>query len=561
MRAELPGIERSRRPFHFQFDGREIEAFPGETLAAALLNADIWTLRRTRTNAGRGIFCGMGACGECSVMVGGVQRRACLEYATPGAIVSTMPALAPASVAAPRALSEKSGVVAPDVLVVGAGPAGLAAAETSAAAGLSTLVVDERTKAGGQFFKQPGEGFRVDDRTSDRQFSEGAERIVAAKEAGARFLFGATVWSAQGPNEIMVAAGETTMLVKPRRIILSPGAFERPHFIPGWTLPGVMTTGAAQTLLRSSLTTPGRTVLIAGNGPLNLQVARELLRAGVDVVALVELASPFWRAPPSAGMALALNGPGLAWDGVRHLASLHANGVPIYYRHALIRAEGDEKVRRATIAAVAADGGIEAGTERDFEVDAICMGYGFLPQNEIARALGCDHRPESDGSLATVRDDDGRTSVAHVFLAGDAGGLGGARVAMAQGRIAADPAPLRQARRLLQRHSRFQRALWTLYRPPALPGELADPDTLVCRCEEISRAAVNAVLATGLASPGSVKRASRLGMGRCQGRYCGAKLASLIAEQTGAPVAVDEHFAPRGPFKPVTIGSIAALGK
>ena len=569
MRVALPGVGRSGPAFRFRFDGREIEAFPGETLAAALLNADVWALRRTRAGKQRGIFCGMGVCGECSVMVDGAQRRACLDYAKPGSEVSTMPALAPAGVAAADAERGPAGELAADLIIVGAGPAGLAAAHVAASAGLDVLVVDERAKGGGQYFKQPGTGFTLDTGSLDPQFKEGAERTSRAEEAGARFTFGSTVWGAYAPNELVIAREGRTFVAKARRIILCPGAYERPHMVPGWTLPGVMTTGAAQTLLRGSQTTPGRKILIAGNGPLNLQVARELVRAGAEIVALAELAAPPWRTSPAAGLALVKNAPRLAWEGVRHLSALRAAHVPVHYGYALVRAEGDEKVRRGTIARLAPDGRPQPGTERSFDLDSICMGYGFLPQNEIARAFGCAHRSDERGGLLTVRDEEGRTSVPEIFVAGDAGGLGGARIALAQGIVAAaaaakdlgvrvDPNGLRGARRLLKRHAAFQRALWTVYAPRVPIQDLTERDTLICRCEEIGRSAVEEVLETGLTRPGAVKRASRVGMGRCQGRYCGANLALMINARADAPIAPDDYFAPRSPFKPVTIASAAA---
>jgi hypothetical protein len=264
--------------------------------------------------------------------------------------------------------------------------------------------------------------------------------------------------------------------------------------------------------------------------------------------------------------------PRLVREGLGHLLALGRANVPIHYGHVLLRAEGDEKVRRCSIGAVAADGTIVDGSERSFEVDCICLGYGFLPQSEIARALGCAHRVGEGGVLIPERDEEGRTSLEPVFLVGDAGGLGGARVAMAQGELAAaaaardlgrpiDPEMLGGARRLLTRHLAFQQALWRVYRPKAMPRDLAAPDTLVCRCEELDRSAVEAVLETGIKSLGAAKRASRLGMGRCQGRYCGAKLAQMISERTGEMVAEDSFFAPRSPFKPVTIASVAARGK
>jgi NADPH-dependent 2,4-dienoyl-CoA reductase/sulfur reductase-like enzyme len=568
MRITSRGIRRRGPSFRFRFDDREVEAFPGETIAAALVSADVWGLRVTRGGKPRGLFCGMGVCGECSVLVDGVQRRACLEYASEGVHVRPMQSLAPVAGSSGNEGGQTClPIEEPDLLIVGAGPAGLAAAHLAASAGLDVLVVDERSNGGGQYFKQPGIGFQVDRDRVDRQFSEGARHLAEAKAAGARFLFETTVWSAFAPNELVVSGPSGNLVIKARRMILSPGAYERPHMVPGWTLPGVMTTGAAQTLLRGSQTAPGRRVLVAGNGPLNLQVASELVRAGAEVVALAELAPRPWAAPPLAVLKMLWNAPGLVREGAAHLAVLRAAGVPIHYNHVLVQADGDDKVRRGTIARVRADGAVEQESRQSFEIDSICMGYGFLAQNEIARALGCAQNLDAKGGLTTVRHEYGQTSVTGVFLAGDAGGLGGARIAQAQGIICAAAAAAElgvrvnqktadTARRLLQRHRAFQEGLWSVYRSPP-PPDLADQNTLICRCEEIGRAALEGVLEGQLKEPGAIKRASRLGMGRCQGRYCAVKIAELIEARYGDAVAADLYFAPRSPFKPVTIGSIS----
>lgn len=569
MRIANPGIRRPGEPFTFSFAGREVEAWPGETIAAALLSAGESGLRETRSGTTRGVFCGMGVCGECALLVDGVQVRACLEYAGPGITVSRMPAVAPLSpAAAPEVEAATTEVFTPEVLVVGAGPAGLAAAQAAAQAGCDVLVVDERARAGGQYFKQPGDGFEVDGGQIDDQFAEGRSLIAAAEAAGARSLRAATVWGAYGDGAISVAMKGRSLSIRAKRVILSPGAYERPHAVPGWALPGVMTTGAAQTLLRAYQTAPGKRVLVAGNGPLNLQVARELLRAGVTVVALAEQA-----AAPGLGMwrdalTMVRNAPGLVRDGIGHLAALRRAGVSVHHGNVLVRAEGDTRVRRAVIARIGPDGRIVAGSETAFEVDAVCMGYGFLPQSEIARAMGCEHTVvPGQGGPQVVRDDEGRTSMPSVFVVGDAGGLGGARIAMAQG-VLAGVAAARElgrtppddrasaARKALGRHRAFQQALWRVYAPLPLGDTLATPDTLICRCEEVDRQTIDTLIGGGLGSLGAIKRACRAGMGRCQGRYCSALIAEMLAGK-GEAVPAGVYFAPRTPFKPVSVAALA----
>lgn len=599
MRTHSPGIRREQAPFCFDFEGEQISAHAGESIAAALLAAEQPHCRLTRENAPRGLFCGMGVCGECTVLVDGNARRACLEKAQPGLEVRRHPgrseALQPgtAEVAAPPPVRQWEQRQT-DVLVIGAGPAGLAAAIAAARAGAQVTVVDERAQAGGQYFKQPGAGFALRDSQLDAQFREGRELYQQARTAGVQFIYEATVWGAFSVAEVAVLTPAACLMFCARRLVLCPGAYERALPFPGWTLPGIMTTGAAQTLLRAYQTSPGQRVLVAGNGPLNLQVARELSDAGVQVVAVAELA----RAPgprlagPLARMAL--NAPALVRDGLAHLGTLWRRRVPVLHRHIVCRAEGEARVQRVSLIPLNAAGQPLPNRERHFAVDAVCLGYGFQPQSELARSLGCLHEfdPRS-GQLQIVRDQNTRSTVAEVFVPGDAGGLGGARVAIAQGTLAgaaaatdlgfartaghavlaADPAQprgadrhdqsaeLRRAERQLRRHQRFQTALWQVYAAPAplttLATAMCDADTLICRCESVSRARVDACLAAGVSDIGALKRETRAGMGRCQGRYCGALLHSL-AQQAGLAASGEAAlFAPRTPFKPVAIGELA----
>jgi thioredoxin reductase len=416
----------------------------------------------------------------------------------------------------------------------------------------------------------------VDEGALDAQFAAGRAMYAAAVAAGARFMFGATVWGAFGPGEIAVTAGSRRLRIRARRLIVAPGAYERGLPFPGWTLPGVITTGAAQTLLRAYSVAPGRRVLLAGHGPLNLQVARELVRAGAQVVAVAELApAPGPTALPDL-LRLAAAAPALVREGVGHVAALLASGVPRLHGHVLVRAEptpAGDRVGSATLARIDADGRVLRGTERTFEVDAVCMGYGFAPQSELPRALGCRYvHDERRGTLAVERTAEGRTNVPEVFVVGDAGGLDGARLAEAQGELAGAAAAsdlghasrpeqlaaLDAARRRQARHRRFQDALWRIYRAPLLTYQLAEPDTAICRCEDVDRASLEACLEGGVQGLGALKRATRAGMGRCQGRYCGVTLAAM-ARAAGAPMTDDTGwFAPRTPFKPVRIDQLAA---
>jgi hypothetical protein len=290
--------------------------------------------------------------------------------------------------------------------------------------------------------------------------------------------------------------------------------------------------------------------------------------AGASVVALCEVAR---AASPARGTHLArmaLAAPDLMWQGLKYVRALRRARVPILYGHSIVRAEGADRVERAVVARLDGEGCPVSGSERAFDVDAVCVGFGFLPSNELARTLGVEHvYDRALGQLVAVRHGAGRTSVEHVWVVGDAGGTGGARLAQAVGELAgADvarsiglPAPRSpRAERARRRNERFQRELAALYAAPRLVDQLADAETLVCRCEGVTLGAVDAAFVRGTASIGAVKRTTRAGMGRCQGRYCAPVLAEIAARRSGSPLDEDAWFAPAPPFKPLPVDLVAA---
>ncbi|MDR3529593.1 MAG: FAD-dependent oxidoreductase [Rhodopila sp.] len=543
MRLTHPTIRPVGRPISFQFDGRRIEALQGETVAAALSAAGVTTFRHTPSGAPRGLFCGMGACFDCVVTVDGrVGQRACMTQAVDGMTVGSG---FPASLAAaddPPPSEER----ACDVLVVGAGPAGLSAGIAAAEAGASVVILDERRTSGGQFAKALAPSHS--DAAPDGQFRLGAALRARAERAGARLETEALVWGAFAPDEIAALVRGQAVIYHPRPLILASGAHEAPIPIPGWTLPGVMTTGGLQTLVRTQRVFPGQRVLIVGNGPLNLQLACELLAGGVTPVAVLEAA-------PRPGVAawrnlarMARSAPDLARDGWAMVRRLRRAEVPVLWGTVLDRLDGRDRVEAAF-----------AGPRR-FDVDVVALNMGFQPEAGLARALGVPHRfvDRGAGHLATETDAEGRTAVPGVFAVGDGAMLGGARIAQARGRLAG----LAAAREIgfaartdratfvaLARAEAFQDALWRVFAAPSVP--IAD-ETIVCRCEEVTAARLRAEIAAGLTSLPALKKATRAGMGRCQGRFCAATIARMcpvVAEAEG-------FAAPRAPLRPVPVAPL-----
>jgi len=544
MRLRHPSIRPCGEPIAFRFDGAPIAALAGETIAAALSANGIVAFRSTASGARRGLHCGMGACFDCVVMVDGrIGQRACMTKVTEGMRVSSTVATALKSLGdAPVGDAAHEQIC--DVLIVGGGPAGLSAAAVAAEAGAEVVVLDERSATGGQYAKPLADSHA--DFAPDAQFRLGASLRQRALRANVRIETEATAWGAFAPDEIAAIVRGRAVVFRPRRIVLATGAHERPVPLPGWTLPGVMTSGALQTLVRAQRVCPGERVVIAGNGPLNFQLACELLACGVKPVAVVEAAPRPGPASWRNAWQMLRTAPDLLGDGMAMLMRLKRAGVPVLWSAQVTALLGDERVRGAEVADIR------------IEADVAALHLGFQPEVGLARALGIAHRfvDAGLGHLATETDEDGRTNLPQVFAVGDGAALGGVRVAMARGRLAGaaaardlgftrpDDVPARAA---LRRALIFQDALWRLFQAPVFDAHSIADDTIICRCEEVTAGRLRDELAGGLASLPALKKATRAGMGRCQGRFCAATVARLC------PNAPDDwsFAAPRAPLRPV----------
>lgn len=570
-RLTHPQIPCTGTPLHFTYNDQAVPALEGETIAAALAAGGIQALRHSRSGHPRGLYCGMGACQECLVTVDGQgSQRACMTKVQAGQVVQsetppaaefspTLHPLTPPPHAVPATLTV-------DVLVIGAGPAGLSAAIAASKSGATVTVLDERMQTGGQFYK-PLALSHQSSQPSDRQFAGGIALTREAQAAGVDIRQSAQVWAAFSATEVGAILEGRATVFHCKQLVIAPGAYERPASFPGWTLPGVMSTGAGQTLARAYRVSPGQRVVIAGNGPLNLQLAAELLAGGAQVLAVLESAPKPGLSQWREWLQAMRTGPDLLLDGARYLALLRRHGVPLLWGHAVVAAEGKDKLHSVHAARLDAHGQFIAGSEQRFQADALCVGYGFIPSTELARMLGCQHQfvARHLGYLATVTDEEGRTSIPGVFVVGDGADLGGSRVALARGSLAgcaaarqlghATPPPA-HSKRALQRGLAFQRALWTLYQAPPVNLRQVPDETLLCRCEDITFGSVRAQIAAGRDTLAAIKRNTRLGMGRCQGRYCANVAARLVHEITGRPNSVEQYFAPRAPTRPVPAGAL-----
>jgi D-hydroxyproline dehydrogenase subunit alpha len=424
-----------------------------------------------------------------------------------------------------------------DVAVVGAGPAGIAAAVAASGRGASVAVVDEYGQPGGQIWKRP--------RGTDAVPGPARSWCGTLERSGARLLADTTVWAVRDEHTLLTAtASGRAGTIRASAIVVATGAYDRPVAFPGWTLPGVVTAGAAQSLAKAESVLPGRRILVAGSGPFLLPVAHELSFRGAEVVAVAEATRrrDWARAGPRM-----LRHPARLRDYGGYRARLR--GMPFLWGHLIVRADGDERVESVTLARADGAWRPQAGTERTFAVDAVATAYGFLPSIELARALGC----ALDGD-AVAHDDGMRTTVPHVFVAGEVAGLGGAELALEAGEIAghaaAGSAPPSATMRRRRHAAHFAGVLGDLFGPRLGLLELADGATTLCRCEDVTVEEVDAAIAAGARTLGELKVATRCGQGPCQGRIC----AHLVAAR--APEPGDALFGPRPPLRPISLETL-----
>ncbi|MEO7726173.1 MAG: FAD-dependent oxidoreductase, partial [Burkholderiales bacterium] len=455
-----------------------------------------------------------------------------------------------------------------DLVIVGAGPAGLAAAVTATEHGLHTAVIDEQAEPGGQIYR----GIESTSTRRPAQFAllgadyaAGLGLVQKFRASNAQYLPLTSVWQIDGGRHVFIRGSGGAARLTAKRILIAGGAMERPVPVPGWTLPGVMTCGAAQTLLKSSGIVPAGRFVLAGSGPLLLLLAVQLVRAGVKPATVIETRSSYIAALPH--LARFFAAPGYLGKGLRMLAELRKAGVEIRHGARNLQIRGDDCAREIHYE-------WSGQTQRD-AVDTVLLHQGIVPNMNLALSLRCEHFWNNAQRCFVPRLDAwGNTSVSGVQIAGDNGGIVGAQAAEISGQLAAlgaacDLAKISTAgrdrlalplRAQLNLHLRARPFLDAFYRPDDDAVAPRKPDTIVCRCEEIRAGEIRKIVTEqGCPGPNQMKSFTRCGMGPCQGRLCGLTIVELIAECRDVSPAEVGYYRIRSPVKPVTLGDLATL--
>ncbi|WP_129646196.1 FAD-dependent oxidoreductase [Peristeroidobacter agariperforans] len=454
-----------------------------------------------------------------------------------------------------------------DVVVIGAGPAGLAAATTCGNARAKTLLLDEQPAPGGQIYRSIERPAIADREVLGPDYYRGEALVRALRQSPIEYVSSASVWQVTAEREIGVSVSGNSRIVNAKHVIIATGAQERPFPIPGWTLPGAMTVGAAQILLKKSgIVADG--AVFAGTGPLLYLTARQYIRAGAKVTAVIDTTpARNYRRALSQGLG-ALSGFKYLRKGWRWIREIKAAGVPVIGGVAELRVRGEECVS-----------GIEYRSNQHWttlQTEHVFLHQGVVPNINLTMSMRCEHAwCDRQMCWRVVTDAWGGTSLPGVMVAGDASDIGGAVSAQHRGTLAAlrvlqrlalidkrtrDSAAAPHLKVLTAEH-RFRLFLDVLFTPDEQFIEPQDRQTLVCRCEEVSAERLRETIAVGCQGPNQLKSFTRCGMGPCQGRLCGLTVGQMLATQLARPMADVGYYRLRQPVKPIALGELAALAQ
>ena len=452
------------------------------------------------------------------------------------------------------------------LVIIGAGPAGLAAATTAAEHGVEAVLFDQQASPGGQIYRGVESSPRSRADQLGSAYRHGETLVRALRESGAQYVPDTQVWSLNRQRQVGLLQNGSAYTASAGQVVIACGAMERPVPFPGWTLPGVMNAGAGQILFKAHGVVPDDDVVLAGSGPLLLLLAWQYLHAGVGIKALLDLTpgKNYLQALPHLPRAL-LTGHYLA-KGARYHWDLQRAGIPVLHRVQDLRARGEHALQSVDF--------VHNGKRQSLDSSLLLVHFGVVPRTDLAAIAGCDlvwdskqlcWRPQLDSW--------GRSSVDGVLIAGDGGTIGGARMAEHEGRLAAlqalhalgklDAAERNRLasadRRWVRREFNVRPFLDALSRVSDSLLRVADDDTIVCRCEEVTAGQIRAAIGEGHADSNQVKFLTRCGMGPCQGRQCADAVSHIVAMAGGKPVAQAGHYRQRPPVSPLTLGQLGSL--
>lgn len=452
-----------------------------------------------------------------------------------------------------------------DVIIVGAGPAGLAAGRSLAEMGIKVLTLDEQHRVGGQIYRRIETASNSTLKIMGEEYGRGLELARRFHTSGAEYEGGATVWNVEDDGRVAYSRQGKSQEVQAGHVIIATGAMERPFPLPGWNLPGVMGAGAANNLAKEAGLAPSGNVVLAGSGPLLLLEASVLVKKGVRITAILETTPKVPSAKTLPHIFPALRRTDFLLKGVQMLRDIKKAAVPHFKGVSEIAALGKDQVE-----AVEA---VVDGQKQTFPADLLLLHFGVIPNVHIFRMIGCAMQWNSEQRYWFPSCDGwGRTNFEKIFAAGDGAGVSGAVAAEYRGELAALEiarclgilpvyerdalaAPIRAA---MQQDALPRPFIDAMY-APQISGKYFKDETVLCRCENVHVADIRKAVGEGVQEVNEMKIVTRCGMGPCQGRMCGPALAEIIAAELDASPANVGQLKVRPPLKPVPLGEIAEM--
>lgn len=457
-----------------------------------------------------------------------------------------------------------------ELLIIGAGPAGMAAACEATASGVDVALIDEQPFPGGQIYRNVTNSSNRISSLLGKDYGYGANLTDEFKASDVNYIGSAAVWHLDEKLQTGVLVDGKSHFITADQLILATGAQERPMPIPGWELPGVMTAGAGQILLKSAGMVPDGKLVLAGSGPLLLLLAYQYLQAGVKIAALVDTTPRGALAGAFSKFFKALTAPEYLIKGLSLMMAIRKAGVPVYKYASNLQAAGRDFLESLSYDAENAFG---KKAHHKLEVTTLLLHQGVIPNLRLAAAAACDVEwNEQQKGFVVNADEWGQSSVPGVLVAGDGSRIMGALAAEIQGRLCGlkvssllgkmNQDMLDSKSKVLnssmKRHSAIRPFLDELY-APAKEFMLPHDNTIVCRCEEINAGRIREATRLGCSGPNQVKSFTRCGMGPCQGSQCASTVSALIADETKTSIAEVGCFRVRPPFKPITLGELSKI--
>ena len=457
-----------------------------------------------------------------------------------------------------------------DVAIIGAGAAGMSAAIEAAQLGAQVVLIDDNQQLGGQYFRQPSAGFNksvIVEKSPDHiRFAALCRGINGSSTS---YRAGATVWDLIDPLTLAIADGEGSGRIRAKAIVIAAGARDRAVAFPGWTIPGVITAGGLQNLIKGMRVAPPGPAVVAGNGPLLLVAAANLIKAGVHVAAVVEAANQPWRALSE--LPALVSAPSIMKLAIAYRFALLKSGTPYLQGQTVVAAQGDPDLHSVEIAPIDSSGNIEKNKTQRIEATTLVTGFGLNPSLELPRLIGAQEiHCLLRGGANIARNEELMSSIPGIFVAGDGASIGGVELALVEGRIAGINACVHAGKtsrnsvqnalslehKRYRRLCRFRTGLEKVFETNAVWTDLLTPSSIVCRCEDVTYEELARCMKNNCSSATQLKATTRIGMGRCQGRNCLGSLAEIIADNQNLQSTAVDMPRVRQPARPILLSDL-----